>query len=165
MTIQDWGAIAEVVGSVAIIVTLIYLAIQIKFAKLSTIDQNRDRRVTALREIHGRFALNPELRRAHDQSAGEDWKSMLQTLASTWGLSTDEASAVLFSQIDFIWTHWSQYRSMKSTADEKELRNIITVYYASTPMTDIIRHPTLRALFDSEFIDWVDTILNVREKA
>ncbi len=30
MTIQDWGAIGELVGGVAVIVTLIYLAFQIR---------------------------------------------------------------------------------------------------------------------------------------
>ncbi len=30
MTIQDWGAIGEIVGGVAVVVTLIYLALQIR---------------------------------------------------------------------------------------------------------------------------------------
>jgi len=30
MTIQDWGAIGELVGGVAVIVTLIYLALQVR---------------------------------------------------------------------------------------------------------------------------------------
>ena len=30
MTIQDWGAIGELVGGVAVVVTLIYLALQIR---------------------------------------------------------------------------------------------------------------------------------------
>jgi hypothetical protein len=30
MTMQDWGAVSEVIGAVAVIITLIYLAVQIK---------------------------------------------------------------------------------------------------------------------------------------
>ena len=30
MTIQDWGAVSEIVGAIAVIITLIYLAVQIR---------------------------------------------------------------------------------------------------------------------------------------
>ena len=36
MTIQDWGAIGEIVGGLAVVVTLIYLAVQLKQSNLST---------------------------------------------------------------------------------------------------------------------------------
>lgn len=35
MTIQDWGAMGEVVGAIAVVVTLAYLATQIRQARIA----------------------------------------------------------------------------------------------------------------------------------
>jgi uncharacterized membrane protein YccF (DUF307 family) len=43
MTIQEWGAVGELISAIAILITLVYLAVQIKQARFATIDQNRDR--------------------------------------------------------------------------------------------------------------------------
>ena len=53
MTLQDWGAVSQIVGTVAILVTLIYLASQVKYARLTVIDANRTNRVEGIREVNG----------------------------------------------------------------------------------------------------------------
>jgi hypothetical protein len=44
MTIQDWAAIAEIVGGLAVVLTLIYLALQIR-------DSNRETRASTLQSV------------------------------------------------------------------------------------------------------------------
>ena len=163
MTIQDLGAIGELVSAVAIIVTLAYLAMQIKYARIATVDRNRESRVTGILTINNRLANNPDLRQAFDKATGEDWKLMLQEFADTWGVNEDEASAIFWSQADFVWIHWSQYRSMKSIEDQRELENIIQQWYSAPPMSTMMGNATFRALFDSGFITWADSILAKRD--
>jgi hypothetical protein len=44
MTIQDWAAVAEIVGGIAVVVTLLYLAMQIR-------DSNRETRAITLQSV------------------------------------------------------------------------------------------------------------------
>lgn len=159
MNIQDLGALGEVVGAVAILVTLAYLAIQIRYAKIAVTDQSRQNRATALREINGRFVDNPELRRAFNEVANPEWRRMLEDLASAWGVSVDDASLIFWSQNDYIWTHWAQYHSQKTVEDARELENIVSTWYSAPPMQTIIEHEAVKSSFDPEFIRWVDSIL------
>jgi hypothetical protein len=105
MNIQDLGALGEIIGAIAIVVTLAYLAIQIRYAKVAVTDQSRQSRAAALREINGRLIDNDELRQTFDKVASPEWRSMLEELASTWQVSFDEASLIFWSQNDCVWTH------------------------------------------------------------
>ena len=49
MTIQDWGAIGELLGSIAVLVTLIYLATQVRIAR-------RTIATSAIAELHRAFS-------------------------------------------------------------------------------------------------------------
>ena len=64
MTIQDWGAIGEVVGAIAVVVTLGYLATQIRYARLVASDASRQNRADGVREMLLAGLANPEYRRA-----------------------------------------------------------------------------------------------------
>ena len=35
MSLEEWGAIAEIVGAMAVVITLIYLAVQVRHSKES----------------------------------------------------------------------------------------------------------------------------------
>ena len=159
MTIQDWGAIGELVGALAVIVTLAYLAAQIRYARIATADQNRQSRVAAILEINGRLVTNPEARRAFDKVASAEWKAMVSELASIWGVERDEASIVLWEQIDYVWAHWGQYRSSRSPEDTRELENIVSTWYAAPPMSDVFAQDTFRPFFDPAFVAWIDEVL------
>ncbi len=156
MNLQDVAAIGEIVGAVAIIITLAYLAIQVRHAKIAVADQSRQARVAALREIGGRLVDNADARQAFDKVVDPAWQSMINDLASAWGVSDDEASLVMWSQNDYIWTHWAQFYSHKSEDDERELENIVANWYSIPPMKTIIEHPTIRMFYDAKFISWID---------
>jgi hypothetical protein len=160
MNIQDLGAIGEVVGAIAILITLAYLAAQIRYAKFAVTDQSRQNRAAALREINGRLVNNQELRQTFDAVASPEWKAMLGDLANTWDVSVDQASLIYWSQNDYIWTHWAQFYSQKTKDDERELENIVTTWYSAPPMKTIIEHPTVRSFYEPEFIDWIDSVVS-----
>ena len=72
MTIQDWGAIGELIGGVAVIVTLVYLALQIR-QNTRAIRLSTGHDVTE--EFRGMFELiasHGDLAEIINKSAGED---------------------------------------------------------------------------------------------
>ena len=89
------GAIAELLGAVAIVVTLIYLAVQIKYARLSSIDTNRENRVVGIRELNGFLIANSEARAAWNKSMGSAQKQLINDIAESLGLDFDEASIIV----------------------------------------------------------------------
>jgi hypothetical protein len=118
------GAVGELVGAVAVVATLLYLAAQIR-------QNNANQRVSAKQEMTSQFTdfidflvLNPEFADIHDRGlAGEE-------------LNSREAS--LFSRIlakatwNFSVMHF-QYRIQSlDPGDWEESRSLIA-YYCSTP--------------------------------
>ena len=68
MTIQDLGAISEVVGAIAVVVTLLYLAIQTRQSRIATeqtVDLARVQATVSVGEAYSRWrnliASNPDL--------------------------------------------------------------------------------------------------------
>ena len=159
MTIQDWGAIGVLIGAVAILVTLIYLAVQIKYARISATDQTRANRVAGIHMVNNRISENQELQRAWIKSAGPAYTKIYEDLSVELGLSIYEAILVGTSGCDWIWLHWAQFRSVKTKEDEAELRNIILAWYGENPMKAIIESPAFRGYFDGDFLEFVDEIL------
>ena len=158
------GAIAELLGAVAIVVTLIYLAVQIKYARLSSIDTNRENRVVGIRELNGLLIANSEARAAWNKSMGAAQKQLINDIAESLGLDFDEASIIVLQGWNWMFTHWAQYRSIKAPEDEYELKNIIAVWYGDMPMRTLISHPVFRDTFDSEFVAFVDEVIGSSEQ-
>ncbi len=63
MSIQDWGAIGEVLGAIAIFVTLIYLATQIRQSNAASRTSSRQTIIDTFYEANWNFASAPEMRR------------------------------------------------------------------------------------------------------
>ncbi len=159
MTIQDWGAIGELISGIAILVTLIYLAVQVKYARVSATDATRANRVTGIHHINNRISENQELQRAWLKSAGPAYTQMYEELSVELGLSIDEAMLVGTSGCDWMFVHWAQFRSAKTKEDQTELRNIIAVWYSENPMKALFSHASFRAFFDNDFLEFVDDIV------
>jgi len=90
---------------------------------------------------------------------------MITACSKNWGVSYDEAHLVAWTQGHYIWTHWAQYRSMKTKTDEAELRNVILTWYSAEPMRSLFAHPVSQALYDPVFNRWVEGILDSAEEA
>lgn len=106
------------------------------------------------------LAENPEVLRVNTEASSAAWKGMIQEFSETWGVNFEQAGIVAWTQATYIWTHWAQWRAMKSKQDERELKNVIGPYYSMEPMASIIRQPTSRAVYDPDFIDWLESVLS-----
>lgn len=61
MTIEQWGAIGEIVGAVATIATLIYLAMQIRHNTQALKAASMDSTIQAANDIRANLFSNPEI--------------------------------------------------------------------------------------------------------
>ncbi len=159
MTLENLANLAEIIGVIAVVASLVFVGLQIRDNSRAVKDQNRWTRLTEINATARTLAENTEVLRANVEASSAAWKSTAQDFAKAWGVSYEQAFIVAWTQSTYIWTHWAQWRAMKSKQDERELRNIIEVYYNMEPVASIIRLPTSRAIYDPEFIDWVDDIL------
>ena len=157
------GAIAELIGSLVILVTLIYLAVQVKYARLTATDANRNGRVVGIRDLNGNLVTNAEARASWNKAMGPVQKALINDIADSLNLEFDEASIVVLQGWNWMFTHWAQYRSVKSAEDEAELKNIVSVWYGENPMRALIGNPIFRNSFDSEFVAFVHEVINSDE--
>lgn len=61
MTLQDWGSVGELVGGIAVIVTLVYLAIQIREYRLGLIASTFHSTTQGFNQINLMLGADPEL--------------------------------------------------------------------------------------------------------
>ena len=159
MTIQDWGAIGEVVSAVAVVATLAYLATQIRYARLAAADVSRQNRAEGVRDLLAMGIANPEYLRAWNQADPEAGPRM-RFLAERFGITPDEAQRVWSGGLAWIYLHWAQFRSMKTPEDEQELHHLVAAFYTRDPMWTLWRDvPLTRELLDPGFVEWVDGVL------
>jgi hypothetical protein len=157
------GAIAEMLGATAILVTLVYLAVQIKYAHLTSTDTNRSNRVVGIRELNSNLVIDRDARAAWNKAMGPVQRKLINEAAETLELNFDEASIVVLQGWNWMFTHWTQFRSVKTPEDEEELKNIVTVWYGENPMRALIDNPIFRNSFDPEFVTFVDEVIALND--
>ena len=154
------GAIGEIVGSIAVIATLVYLATQVRYAKLAASDNSRQNRVQGILDQEHTYLNNPEFRAAWDKAEGLESLEVAKNIASSLGVTVDEARLVSRGAGNWAWLHWAQFRAIKTEEDATELENLVREFYSGLPMRVIWeQHPLIRSYFDTEFVEWVDTLL------
>ena len=159
MTLEAIYYITQIIAVLLVIGSLLFVGIQIRDNSRALTDQNRWNRVSALIDLQLSSVENPHVLEAFNKTAPQAWKDFITDLSEAWGVTYEEAHIVAWSQGVYLWTHWGQYRSMKTRADEAELRNIILTWYTVEPMKSIFVHPVSQALYDPGFIAWVEDIL------
>lgn len=90
---MNWAAISaigQLAGAIAVVVTVGYLAVQIRLARLAASDANRLQRGVGVREMIFNVLNNEQLRRATDKS--ERYDDTIRLVAQHLELSDDEAS-------------------------------------------------------------------------
>ena len=155
------SAISEAVGVITIVISLLYLAFQIRFARLAAADTSRMARAIGVRENVLAMVNNTELRENWIKASGLD--SEYETLATEMNIDADGAIQIDNMCQSWMWVHWGQYRSIKTPADQKELENIVSVFYSSPPMLNCWKKsPYGRAVFDADFVQFVDKAISKR---
>jgi hypothetical protein len=152
------GAIGEIVGATAVILTFGYLAVQVRYAKNATLDQNRLTRSSAIREILLSTAANDSLRVGQMKNWGLE--SYYESLANELGIDAVEASRNEWANAAYFWMYWGQWASSHDKSDLIELEHVI-VKILSLPG---VRHtwdisPLGKAFLDEEYVRFVDNIL------
>ena len=159
MTVQELGSIGELVAAVATVATLVYLATQIRYARLAASDASRHARAESVREMQLVSLNNREFREAWNK-ADPETAARIKILSDRLGVSVTEAELVWHGGCAWTFIHWSQYRSMKTAEDHRELENLVREFYSAPPMVVLWKHDRLlRALLDPDFVAWVDGIL------
>ena len=98
MTIQDLGAIGELVGGAAVIATLIYLAIQVKQSNVSTHRNMYAQGATAISNYWLTLAKDPELYRT--------FTSMLRNPESLSRQELDQGYLVMDSYLSLMESYY-----------------------------------------------------------
>jgi hypothetical protein len=152
------GAIGDFVGAMAVVTTLIYLAIQVRHAKMATADQSRIYRATAVREIIIETSRNEALRMAQIKDWGME--PYYQEMAKRLGTTMEEASMLDWGNNYYFWIWWGQYSSTTEKRDRKELEYVIE-NLGGTLGTRLHwkKSPISRPLLDEGFVKFVDKIL------
>lgn len=149
------SAVSEAVGVIVIVISLLYLALQIRFARLAAADTSRTARATGVREIDLTMVNNAELRKNWLKSS--DLNPTYEKLSSQLNLSVEEALQVDTVCQCWMRLHWGQFKSITTPEDLKDLESLISVFYLSPPMKNCwVESPYGKATYDAEFVKFVD---------
>ena len=100
------GAIAEATGVIAVVISLLYLAFQIRFARLAAADTSRTARAVGIRKIDLTMVNNAELRSNWIKSSS-DLNSIYKAMADEMNISVDGALQIDTVCQCWIRLHWS----------------------------------------------------------
>lgn len=157
------GAIGEILGALAVVLTLGYLAVQIRYARLGAADATRQGRAVGIREIMMSTALDPEISKLWFKSSQQG--ELYETLGKELGMNPDAAFKLDFVCMSWMWLHWGQWASTKAPEDIVELKHIISTFYSVPPMSASWAHSPIKAMLDEEFVDFVDEVLAEKKKS
>ena len=150
------GAVGETLGAVLVLITLVYLANQVRYAKNAAADANRIARAKGVCDLNLAFAQNPDLHRANTKANG--YQGWYEELASELGITVEEAQKADSISIYWIWLHWSQFAGTNREEDLAELKTTVGKFYSLSPA---IKHawnhgPFSKPIMGSAFISFVD---------
>ncbi len=152
------GALGEIVGALAVVLTLAYLAIQVRHAKEAAADTNRLERSKGVRDMMLASAADSGLR--ENLTKGLQLSNYYNEIASNLNMSSDEAASFDWAMLYWFWLHWGQYASTTKESDVEELRNVISGFYRN-PGVRVCweKSPWARPVLEKDFVNFVDEIL------
>ena len=157
---MDWeaiGALGEAVSAILVLITLIYLATQVRYAKNAAADANRLMRARGVCDFQLACATNDSLARIN--SAGNDFGSWYDELSAALGITAEEAMRLDALSLYWVWLHWGQYSSTNNKDDLDELGDTIGKFYSGSCAIKYSweNGPFTKPLLGSKFIEFVDS--------
>ena len=148
MTIQDWGSVGEILGAVATIATLIYLAMQIRQNTQALQAASIDSTIRAANDI-----------RAHLFSDAQVTDIYRRGLANVDDLDETDRERFRLIMTNALWAFWNTYTQSNLGNRQSWLsqRNIIARFLSQPG--GVWFWESYRAEFDPEFQAEVDQIL------
>jgi hypothetical protein len=153
------GAVGEILGASAVIVTLAYLAVQVSFAKKVAAETNRLNRSAGVGEALLATALNDDMRDSLMRTNGlESW---YQEYADELGVSFDDAARADSMNVYWFWLHWGQWSATNDDQGLAELTNLIRTMYSKQPILYSWIHSPMsgRTILEPQFVKFVDDVL------
>ena len=149
------GALGELIGAAAVVLTLGYFAIQVKSAKQTAVDSITLQRTKIICDGMMSLAVNDDVRRSFDKISGAT--ALFEQMAPELDMNPDEASRAHYSTTYWFWLHWGQFTSAKSDRDLNELGQLIASYYQIQGVRYMWdRSPWVKPLVDEAFIEFVE---------
>ena len=109
MTLQDWGAVGEIVGGFAVVVTLVYLAVQLKRSARATHRQTYHASAEAIARFQLDLAQDRELHQLYRRAlADPDALSAEERLQAFYVLDA------FFSLMEAFYLHNIEFHEVKS---------------------------------------------------
>ena len=156
------GAVGEILGAGAVVVTLAYLAIQVRYAKNAAADVNRLSRSVGVREMIAAQKTIPGLMDAWVRAA--DSVDEYGVLADKLGLNRQETIQVETHCQGWWWIHWAQWASSTTEKDMDELRHLISEFYSTPPMSTTWTNSPYVKMLDPGFQEFVNEVIEEKQK-
>ena len=159
MNWEALGAIGDLVGGLAVVVTLGYLALQVRSANVATADANRLARAAGVRELLKAVATDDGLRESINAMDAPSL-AFHERYAEAFGVRIDQAQRAEYYCEYFFWLHWGQFASSNEERDLAELRNIANSFYRIPYVRYSWDHsPYVKSLLDPSFVRFIDGVL------
>ncbi len=102
MTIQDWGAVGEILGAIATIATLIYLAMQIRQNTQALQAASMDSTIQAANDIRSNLFLDPEIT--------DIYRKGLQNIEDLDEIDRERFRLIMTNALWALWNTYTQSR-------------------------------------------------------
>lgn len=152
------GAVGEILGALAVAITLAYLAIQVKYAKKAAVDATSLNRANGVQAMLLAVATNDDLRASIGKAQGN--RDHFAKLTEQFDLTFEEAERVDSYAMYWFWVHWGQFAASNNEESLNELRNLVNTFYRFPYMTLCWKYGTSRLILDPVFVSFVDGILD-----
>ena len=121
------GAIGETVGALAVVITLAYVAVQIRVSRSVAADANRLNRTNGVRDWCLAVSGNDQMLSALIK--GHRMEGYFEAFGKEFELSPEEAARLDFMHQYFFWLHYGQYASTNDEKSTDELRKLAKTFY------------------------------------
>ena len=149
------GAIGEILGALVVFITLAYLAVQVRYAKLAAADSNRQVRTRGVTDMQLAMIASREAMEAFVKANQNEpyYEAMARDLNLTFEQALDVDGACLF----WFWLHWGQFSSLAMPEDIQELSQTVGKFYQQPALSYSWHNsPFAKALFEDKFINFVE---------
>jgi hypothetical protein len=151
------GAIGELVGALAVVITLAYLALQIRYTHRIAADTNRRFRASGVMDGMKLLLSDEGLRKSWSKAI--HLEEIYDDLGAKLNLSRDEATKFDYFFLYWVWLHWGQYMSVTTEEDLDEIKHLIANFYSMEALQVCLRNSPFRDTLDEKFVSFIEEVV------
>ena len=163
MNWEEVGAIGQVLGSIAVLVTLGYLSIQVRHARQEVRRSINQSRFETIRKFNMTYATDERLNslrsKSHILLGGQEF-AFARELIDRTGMTREEASALSWDQ-----QAWWQYRTEmiphldELTQSERKMFEFGIRQYRDFPLSKLWYETSRQTILNPDIVRYVDNLL------